>query len=32
LLGVGVLVTAPLYPLSVALFYDEIGRQGYTQH
>jgi hypothetical protein len=29
--GLGVLVTAPLYPLSLALFYDEIGRRGYTQ-
>jgi len=30
-LGVGVLITAPLYPLSIALFYDEIGRRGDAQ-
>ncbi|MDR3623091.1 MAG: hypothetical protein P4L85_27305 [Paludisphaera borealis] len=30
-LGVGVLVTAPLYVLSLALFYEEIGRRGYSQ-
>ena len=29
--GVGVLVTAPLYVLSLALFYEEIGRRGYER-
>jgi hypothetical protein len=29
--GVGVLATAPLYVLSLALFYEEIGRRGYEQ-
>ncbi len=29
--GVGVLATAPLYVLSLALFYEEVGRRGYEQ-
>jgi hypothetical protein len=29
--GVGVFATAPLYVLSLALFYEDVGRRGYEE-